>query len=116
MKETPEEVQKLLLEVVKGSQKVRKGINEVTKSVERRKAVLVVVANDVNPPEITAHLPKLCEEKGIPIASVNSKEQLGLAAGLKVPTSSVAIEEPGDAKENLNDVLKRLPKNNGESE
>jgi large subunit ribosomal protein L7Ae len=42
---------------------VRKGTNEATKAVERSIAKLVIIAEDVDPPEVVAHLPILCDEK-----------------------------------------------------
>ncbi len=117
--ELTDEVKGKVLELVKAVSskgRVRKGVNEVTKSIERKKAKLVVIAEDVSPAEIVAHLPKLAKEKGIPYAFVKTKEELGKAAGLKVGTSSIAIE---DAKENealLGDVIKLLPKKEKEEE
>ena len=46
--------------------KIRIGINEVTKAVEREIAKLVLVANDVEPKEIVMHIPLICDEKKIP--------------------------------------------------
>src|SRR3972149_1461566 len=53
-----------IVELAKESGKIRKGTNEVTKLVERGEAQLVVMAEDVQPEEILAHMPLLCEEKG----------------------------------------------------
>ena len=39
--------------------KIRKGMNEVTKSIERVQAKIVVMAEDVSPPEILFHIPLL---------------------------------------------------------
>ncbi len=78
--------------------KVEKGTNEVTKAVERGTAKLVVVAKDVDPPEIVQHIPLLCKEKGIQCEEVDSKQKLGVAAGLNVPTASVAVVDTGEAK------------------
>jgi large subunit ribosomal protein L7Ae len=95
----PEEIQKELLDAVAKAQKIKKGANEVTKAVERGIAKLVVIAEDVKPEEVVAHLPYLCEEKGIPYAYVASKQDLGKAAGLEVAASSVAIINEGNADE-----------------
>jgi len=73
--------------------KIEKGINEVTKAVERGTAKLVVVAKDVSPAEIIQHIPLLCKEKGMKFAEVDSKQKLGIAAGLGVPCSAVVIIE-----------------------
>ncbi|NQV08571.1 50S ribosomal protein L7ae [Candidatus Woesearchaeota archaeon] len=96
------------IEIAKASGKLKKGTNEVTKSIERSKAKLVVVANDINPPEITMHLPLLSKEKGIPSVVVSSKEELGAAAGLDVGTAAVAITEEGDAKKILKEITSSL--------
>ena len=85
------------VEIVKKTGKLKKGVNEVTKIVERGQAKLVIIATDVNPPEIVMHLPVLCDEKEIPFIYVSSREELGSAAGLTVSTASVAIINEGDA-------------------
>src|SRR3989344_7986282 len=87
------------IEQARANGKIRKGTNEVTKAIEKQLAKLVVIAKDITPPEIVMHLPLLCKEKGIPCVEVNSKEELGTAAGLSVPTAAVAIVKEGDAKD-----------------
>jgi len=78
--------------------KIDKGINEVTKAVERGTAKLVVVASDVSPKELTQHLPILAKEKGIKFVEADSRQKLGIAAGIKVSTGAVAVIQPGEAK------------------
>jgi large subunit ribosomal protein L7Ae len=78
--------------------KVDKGINEVTKAVERGTAKLVVVATDVSPRELIQHLPILAKEKGIKYVEVDSRQKLGLAVGISVSTGAVAVITPGEAK------------------
>ncbi|MFH1590035.1 MAG: ribosomal L7Ae/L30e/S12e/Gadd45 family protein [archaeon] len=92
------------VELARKTGKIKKGCNEVTKQIERGTPKLVVAAKDIQPPEIIMHLPLLCKEKGIKYAEVDSKEQLGAAAGLPVGTAAVAIIEAGEAK----DILKSL--------
>jgi len=87
-----------LIEKARKTGKIEKGINEVTKAIERGTAKLVAVASDVSPKEIIQHIPLLCKEKGIKCEEVDSKEKLGIAAGLKVPCSSIAVIETGDAE------------------
>ena len=98
------------IETAKATGKLKKGTNEVTKAIERGDAKLVVAAKDVSPPEITMHLPLLCEEKGIPFVKVASKEELGAAAGIDKPTSSVAIVQEGEAKSLIKDIIADLKK------
>lgn len=86
------------IEVAKATGKIKKGTNEVTKVIERGQAKLVAVAKNVQPAEIIMHIPMLCKEKGIPCFTVESKDELGAAAGLEVGTGAVAITTEGDAK------------------
>lgn len=81
--------------------KVDKGINEATKAIERGVAKLVVFASDVNPKELTQHIPILCKEKGIKFAEVDSKQKLGVAVGIGVSCSGVAIIEAGEASKEI---------------
>lgn len=109
--ETPSEVQKQASEAIERAResggKVAKGTNEVTKQVERGAAKLVVMAEDVSPEEILAHMPLLCEEKGIAYLYVPSKSELGQAAGLTVGTAAVAVVDPGQATEAVEELAKR---------
>ena len=90
-----------IVEIAKSSGKIKKGVNEVTKALERGTAKLVLYAKDTSPAEIVMHLPLLAKEKNIPCVEVNSKEELGAAAGLGIPTTAVAIISEGDAKNQL---------------
>lgn len=95
------------LEMSRDTGKLRRGVNETTKAIERGIAKLVIIGEDVEPPEIVAHLPILCEEKNIPYVYVPSKKDLGTASGISVPTSSIAIVEAGNAKEIVADIAKK---------
>ena len=86
------------IEKARKSGKIEKGINEVTKAIERGTAKLVVYAKDTSPPEIIQHIPILCKEKKIQCEEADSKEKLGIAAGIKVPCSSIVVIEVGEAK------------------
>jgi large subunit ribosomal protein L7Ae len=84
-------------------------MNEVTKSIERVQAKLVIMAEDVSPPEILFHIPLLCEEKGIPYGFLSTKKELGNTVRINVSSSAIAIENVGTGNENLlNDVIKKL--------
>ena len=87
-----------LVELARKSGKIKKGTNEVTKSIERGEAKAVVYASDVTPKEIIMHIPLLAKEKGIVCIEVSSKEELGAAAGLTKPTAAVAITDAGEGK------------------
>jgi len=94
-----------IIETAKSTGKVMKGTNETTKAIEKGKAKLVAIAKDVNPPEITMHIPIIAEEKDVPCFTVPSKEELGAAAGIQVGTGSVAVIEEGESKNLIKELL-----------
>ncbi|MCX8173482.1 MAG: 50S ribosomal protein L7Ae [Thermoplasmata archaeon] len=114
--ETPKEVADKIYQLVQMARetgKVKKGTNEVTKVLERGDAKFVVMAEDVEPPEILAHIPMLCEEKKIPYGYVPSKVSLGNAAGLEKQSASVAIVDFGKGKPLMDEIeqaIKNLKK------
>jgi large subunit ribosomal protein L7Ae len=87
------------LQVARDTGTVRRGTNETTKAIERGIAKLVYIAEDVEPPEIVAHLPLLADERKISYIFVPSKNRLGASIGLDVPSAAACITEPGDAEE-----------------
>ena len=90
-----------IVEKARKTGKIEKGTNEVTKAIERGTAKLVVYASDVEPKEIVQHLPILCKEKNILCREVDSKQKLGIAAGLPVSASSLVVIEFGDAEKDI---------------
>lgn len=89
--------------------KIRKGMNEVTKSIERSQAKIVVMAEDVSPPEILYHVPLLCEEKKIPYAYLSTKKNLGNAVKLNIGASAISVENAGTRNEKaIADLLKQI--------
>jgi large subunit ribosomal protein L7Ae len=87
---------------------VRKGTNEATKAVERSQAKLVVIAEDVDPPEVVAHLPLLCEERKIPYVFVPNKEKLGNAIGIDVSCAAACILKEGEAVGLIKEIVTRI--------
>lgn len=96
------------LQIANQTGTVRKGTNETTKAIERAQAKLVVIAEDVDPPEVVAHLPILCEERKITYVFVPSKEKLGASAGIDVPAASACINEVGDAAALIKEISSRI--------
>ena len=89
--------------------KIRRGMNEVTKSIERVQAKIVIMAEDVSPPEILYHVPLLCEEKNVPYAYLSTKKNLGKAVNINVGSSSIAVEKVGSGNEHiLDNILKQI--------
>ncbi|OYT33258.1 50S ribosomal protein L7ae [Archaeoglobales archaeon ex4484_92] len=109
--EVPEDMQieaLTLLEKARETGKIKKGTNETTKAVERGLAKLVYIAMDVDPPEIVAHLPLLCEEKNIPYIYIRSKSDIGKAVGIEVNCASAAVIDEGEAKRQLTSLVDKL--------
>jgi large subunit ribosomal protein L7Ae len=90
-----------IVEKARNTGKIEKGTNEVTKAIERETAKFVAYAADVDPKEIVQHISVLCKEKEIKCVEVDSKQKLGIAAGIKVSCSSVAVIEAGDADKDI---------------
>lgn len=109
--ETPKEVQEKALQAIEMARetgRVRKGTNEATKSIEKGDASLVVIAEDVDPPEVVMHLPMICKEKRIPYVFVPGKKELGKSAGLEVSCSAIAIEKAGNAESLVNEIIAKM--------
>ncbi len=96
------------LQIANQTGSVRKGTNETTKAVERGQAKLVVIAEDVDPPEVVAHLPLLCEERKIPYIFVPSKRKLGTSSGIDVPAAAASISQVGDAVALVKEISRRI--------
>ncbi len=111
--ETPKELVEAVYEALRQARstgKVKKGTNETTKAVERGAAKLVIISEDVDPPEVVAHLPLLCEERKVPYLYVPSKKELGEALGIDVAAASTCIVEPGDAQPLVEQIVSGLSK------
>ncbi|MDE1769679.1 MAG: 50S ribosomal protein L7Ae [Thaumarchaeota archaeon] len=96
------------IRVAHQSGKVKKGTNEVTKAIERGISKLVIIAEDVEPPEVVAHLPILCEEHGIPYGFVPSRQELGKSLGIDVTSAAAAILDSGDAQHIVDQIVASL--------
>ena len=96
------------LEIAAKTGKVRKGTNETTKAIERGQAKLVVIGEDVDPPEVVAHLPLLCEERKIPYIFVPQKMEIGDAINIEVPAAAAGIVEEGEAEGLIKEIITRI--------
>lgn len=108
--EVPKELSEKTYDAVEKARdtgKLKKGVNESTKAIERGVAKLIVMATDVEPEEVMMHLPAICDEKKVPYSFVPSKSELGKAAGIEVPTTSIAIVQEGDAKKLIDEIAKK---------
>jgi large subunit ribosomal protein L7Ae len=114
--DTPEDLVSPILEALRVAAqtgKVRKGTNEATKAIERGISKLIVIAEDVEPPEVVAHLPLICEEQKAAYAFVPSKQELGKALGIEVTSAAAAILDAGDAQHIIDEVVTSISKIKG---
>jgi large subunit ribosomal protein L7Ae len=109
--ETPQDLVGAVYEAIrlaKQSGKVRKGTNETTKAIERGTSRLVVIAEDVEPPEVVAHLPILCDERNAAYIFVPSKQQLGVSLGIDVGSAAATILDAGEAQHIVDQVISSI--------
>jgi large subunit ribosomal protein L7Ae len=109
--ETPKDLVNAVYEAVrlaKQSGKVRKGTNETTKAIERGISKLVIIAEDVEPPEVVAHLPILCDERTSRYVFVPSKKDLGNALGIEVGSAAATIIDPGESQQILEQITNTI--------
>ena len=114
--DTPEDLVSPILEALRVAAqtgKVRKGTNEATKAIERGISKLIVIAEDVEPPEVVAHLPLICEEQNAAYAFVPDKQELGKALGIDVTSAAAAILDAGDAQHIIDEVVASMAKVKG---
>ncbi len=114
--ETPEDLVSPILEALRvaaTSGKVKKGTNEATKAIERGTSKLIVIAEDVEPPEVVAHLPILCEEQGAAFVFVPTKQELGNSLGIEITSAAAAILDAGDAQHIVDQIIATISKIKG---
>jgi len=114
--ETPEDLVSPILEALRvaaTSGKVKKGTNEATKAIERGSSKLIIIAEDVEPPEVVAHLPILCEEQGAAFVFVPTKQELGNSLGIEITSAAAAILDAGDAQHIVDQIIATISKIKG---
>ena len=117
--DTPKDLVNAIYEAVrlaKQSGKVRKGTNETTKAIERGISQLVVIAEDVEPPEVVAHLPILCDERSSKYVFVPSKKDLGNALGIDVGSAAATIVDAGESQQILEQITNTIDNIKNKSE
>ena len=101
------------LRIAKQTGSVKKGTDEAAEAIERGTSKLIVIAEDVEPPEVVAHLPILCEEQGAAYAFVPSKQELGQSLGIDITSAAAAILDAGDAQHIVDQVVATIAKIKG---
>jgi large subunit ribosomal protein L7Ae len=107
-KDIQDQVSNLVKVVADGNGRLKKGSNEVTKAAERGTAKMVVMAENVNPGELLAHIPLICKEKKIPFIYVEDQGFLAGDAGMgdNAQTAAIALMEVSKGAEEAFNAVK----------
>lgn len=88
------------------------GLKDVQTRIRKGEKGIVIFAGDVYPVDIVCHLPAVCEEKDIVYCFTPSRQDLGIAMGVKRGSITLMIRENPDYQElydELKGELKLLP-------
>merc|ERR1711902_408664 len=90
---------------------VRHGANTVTTLVEKKKAQLVIIANDVDPIELVLFLPALCRKMGVPYCIVKNKARVGRVVRRKTTTCLAITDVDSGDRGSLNKLVETVKTN-----
>merc|ERR1712242_144048 len=93
---------------------VHHGANSVVTLVEKKKAQLVVIANDVDPIELVLFLPALCRKMGVPYCIVKNKARLGRVVRRKTTTCLAITNVESSDRGALNKLVESVRTNYNE--
>merc|ERR1712158_204576 len=85
--------------------RLRHGVNTITTLVEKKKAKLVAIANDVDPIELVLFLPALCRKMGVPYCIVKNKARIGRVARRKTTTCLAITDVDSGDRGSLNKLV-----------
>lgn len=84
------------------------GLQEVTRTVEKKTAKLVVIANNVDPLELVLWMPTLCRSQKIPYAIVKDKARLGDAVNQKTCAVAAFTDVKAEDEANLKNLIRSV--------
>merc|ERR1712093_447689 len=84
-------IMKLVINAVKLKYEIIKGVKRVANSIKKGLKGFCILAADITPLEIIAHIPVVCEDHLVPYIYVPSKDELGISAGSKRPISALLV-------------------------
>merc|ERR1711918_173924 len=93
---------------------VHHGANTVVTLVEKKKAQLVVMGNDVDPIELVLFLPALCRKMGVPYCIVKNKARLGKVVHRKTTTCLAITNVESTDRTALNKLVETVKTNYNE--
>merc|ERR1711931_164511 len=90
---------------------VRHGVNTVVTLVEKKKAQLVVIANDVDPIELVMFLPALCRKMGVPYCIVKNRARLGRVVRRKTCSCLAIAQANAEDRSSMNKLVEAVKTN-----
>merc|ERR1712002_1424422 len=93
---------------------VHHGANTVVTLVEKKKAQLVVIANDVDPIELVLFLTALCRKMGVPYCIVKNKSRLGRVCRRKTTTCMAITNVDSNDRNTLSKLIESVKANYNE--
>jgi len=93
---------------------VHHGANTITTLVEKKKAQLVMIANDVDPIELVLFLPALCRKMGVPYCIVKNKARLGRVVRRKTTSCLALTNVDSSDRSALNKLVETVKTNYNE--
>lgn len=95
---------KTLIGLAAKAKALRRGIKEVALGLKKNDTGLVILAGDVFPVDVIAHIPLVCEEASVPYCFIPTKMELGSASLTKRPTSVLLVS----TQKAKNDEVKKM--------
>lgn len=84
------------------------GLKDVQTRIRKGEKGITIFAGDVYPVDIMCHLPAVCEEKDIPYCYTPSRQDLGVAMGVKRGSITVMIRPNSDYQELYDELYGQL--------
>lgn len=84
--------------------KIAKGMLEVIRSIQQRKARLVVAATDIQEPLLFQEIKTLCNRFDVALVAASTQHTLGKIIGIK-KTAFISVVQPGFDKESFIKLL-----------
>lgn len=104
-KKLAKKIYKCIKKASKHKTYLRNGLKDVQKHIRKGEKGIVIFAGDVFPIEIMCHLPVVCEDKDIPYCYTPSRQDIGIAMGVKRGSLMVLIKEHPEYKELYDELV-----------
>jgi len=107
-KKLTKKLYKLIRKASKHKTYTRVGLKNVQTRLRKGEKGIVIFAGNVTPIEVMCHLPGVCEDKSIPYIYTPSRQDLGLAMGIRRGGVAVLVREHADYKEQFNECVESI--------